>query len=213
MANFVTGTRILCSMMILFCPVFSAPFYVFYIMAGITDMIDGTIARKTNSASKDGAKFDTVADIVFIAVCLFKLIPVMDIDGCIYWWVIFLVTIKVVNIVFGYVMQRKFIAVHSMMNKVTGALLFMLPLTLYLVELRYTAMVVCLVATFAAIQEGYYIIIKKFEFCKGNSISINNKLYEMILCLEHNHFDFVCQNFVDVGADEERIIVAIDSLC
>ena len=157
MANFITGIRILCSMMQLLNPVFSIPFYAFYIVAGITDMIDGTIARKTNTASEFGAKFDTVADFVFIAVCLLKLIPVMNIDAWIYVWIIFIAIIKAVNIVSGYVMQRKFIAVHSMMNKVTGALLFVLPLTLHLIELRYTVMVVCLVATFAAIQEGHYI--------------------------------------------------------
>lgn len=157
MANFITGIRILCSMILLLCPVFSVPFYVFYIVAGITDMIDGTIARKTNTVSEFGTKFDTVADFVFIAVCLFKLIPVMDIDAWIYLWILFIAIIKVVNMVSGYVMQRKFVVVHSVMNKVTGALLFVLPLTLNLVELRYTVMVVCLVATFAAIQEGHYI--------------------------------------------------------
>ena len=157
MANFITGIRILCSMMLLLYPVFSTPFYVFYIVAGITDMIDGTIARKTNTVSEFGSKFDTVADFVFIAVCLFKLIPVMNIDAWIYFWIIFIAIIKAINVVSGYVMQRKLVAVHSIMNKVTGALLFVLPLTLHVVEFRYSAMVVCLVATFAAIQEGHYI--------------------------------------------------------
>ena len=157
MANIITGTRILCSMMLLLFPALSIPFYLFYIVAGITDMIDGTIARKTNTASEFGAKFDTVADFVFIAVCLFKLIPALDIDGWIYLWIIFIVIIKAVNIVSGYEIQRKFVVVHSMMNKVTGALLFVLPFTLPLIELKYTALVICLIATFAAIQEGHYI--------------------------------------------------------
>ena len=43
------------------------------------------------------------------------------------------------------------------MNKVTGILLFLLPLTLPVVELKYSAPLVCTVATFAAIQEGHYI--------------------------------------------------------
>ena len=37
-------------------------------------------------------------------------------------------------------------------------LLFFLPLTISFVELKYTAIVVCAVATFSAIQEGIYII-------------------------------------------------------
>jgi CDP-diacylglycerol--glycerol-3-phosphate 3-phosphatidyltransferase len=43
------------------------------------------------------------------------------------------------------------------MNKATGALLFLLPLTLPAVPLKYTAIVVCAAATFAAIQEGHFI--------------------------------------------------------
>ena len=43
------------------------------------------------------------------------------------------------------------------MNKVSGALLFALPLTFRIIELRYSAIVVCVVATFAAVQEGRYI--------------------------------------------------------
>jgi CDP-diacylglycerol--glycerol-3-phosphate 3-phosphatidyltransferase len=43
------------------------------------------------------------------------------------------------------------------MNKVTGTLLFMLPMTLAIVPLIYTGIPICSVATFAAIQEGHFI--------------------------------------------------------
>ncbi|WP_155834078.1 hypothetical protein [Butyrivibrio sp. VCD2006] len=41
------------------------------------------------------------------------------------------------------------------MNKTVGGLLFVLPLTLKIIDLRYSAVIICFVATFAAIQEGY----------------------------------------------------------
>ena len=44
------------------------------------------------------------------------------------------------------------------MNKITGLLLFLLPLTTHLWELNCIAIVVCSIATFSAIQEGFYII-------------------------------------------------------
>ena len=43
------------------------------------------------------------------------------------------------------------------MNKATGALLFLLPLTIPAVGLKYSAVFVSAVATFAAIQEGRFI--------------------------------------------------------
>ena len=55
-ANFITGSRIIFSLAMLTFPVFSAGFYFCYMMAGFTDMIDGTIARMIASfaAIKEG---------------------------------------------------------------------------------------------------------------------------------------------------------------
>ena len=50
-ANTVTGFRVLISIALLFCPVFSLAFYVLYLIAGLSDMIDGTIARRMNTVS------------------------------------------------------------------------------------------------------------------------------------------------------------------
>ena len=63
----------------------------------------------------------------------------------------------IINIVSGFIMQKRFVMLHTVMNKVTGLLLFVLPLTLPFVEIKYAAIPVCAVATFAAIQEGYFV--------------------------------------------------------
>ena len=135
--------------------------YSLYITAGFTDMIDGWVARKTNTVSAFGAKLDTVADIVFVIVCMIKLIPVIEILVWLYAWIGVIALIKIINIVSGYVVQKQFVAVHSVMNKVTGILLFLLPLTFSFIDLRYSATVVCFIATFAAVQEGHFIRTKK----------------------------------------------------
>ena len=157
MANIITSIRIICSISLLFCPALSMLFYVLYIVAGVTDMIDGIVARKTNSVSEFGSKLDTVADFVFVVTCLIKLIPVLDIETWMYIWIVIIAVIKLINIVSCYVMWKKLIAVHSVMNKVSGVLLFALPLTFRIIGLRYSVIVVCMVATFAAVQEGHYI--------------------------------------------------------
>ena len=43
------------------------------------------------------------------------------------------------------------------MNKITGLLLFLLPLTLNIIEIKYSSAIVCAVATFSAVQEGHFI--------------------------------------------------------
>ena len=79
MANAITGLRILMSVVLLLSPVFSLFFYALYLIAGLSDMADGIIARKTNTVSEFGSRFDSIADFVFVAVCLIKILPVMDI--------------------------------------------------------------------------------------------------------------------------------------
>ena len=157
MASIITGFRVLISIVLLFCPVFSPVFYMLYLIAGLSDMIDGTIARRTNTVSEFGARFDTAADFVFVVVCLIKLLPVISIPIWLCAWIAMIALIKMINIISGYIVQRKLVAVHSVMNKVTGVLLFILPLTFPIVPLKYLAIPVCAVATFSAVQEGHYI--------------------------------------------------------
>lgn len=163
LANIITCIRIACSIALLFCPVFSPVFYVLYITAGISDMIDGTVARKTGAASKFGAKFDTAADFVLVFCCLIKLIPILEIPSWLLIWIAIVALIKIINIISGYVMRKEFVAVHTAMNKVTGILLFILPLTLAFIDLKSSGAFVCAAATFAAIQEGHYIRTNRFD--------------------------------------------------
>ncbi len=145
------------SIVLLLCPVSSPAFYALYIAAGVSEMLDGFVARKADTVSILGARLDTIADFVFVVVCLIKLLPVLSIPAWLYGWIGIIALIKVMNIISGFAVQKRFVAVHSVMNKAAGALLFLLPLTIPAVPLKYSSIVVCAVATFAAIQEGHFI--------------------------------------------------------
>ena len=157
LANIVTGFRILGSILLLFFPAFSLGFYITYILCGFSDMIDGTIARKTNSQSPFGSQLDTIADLVFVAVSLCKLLPAIHLPGWLWIWGGVIAVIKISSIIWGYVSKKQFVSLHTIMNKVTGLLLFLLPLTLSFVELKYSSIAVCSIATCSAIQEAVYV--------------------------------------------------------
>ena len=80
-ANIITGSRVALGIAFLFIRLSSAWFYVLYLFCGLTDMIDGTIARKTNAVSHFGSKLDAVADFVFMAVCGVKILPLIYISA------------------------------------------------------------------------------------------------------------------------------------
>ena len=156
-ANILTGFRIAGSIILSFFPAFSPDFYITYLLCGFSDMVDGTIARKTNSISKFGSQLDTFADLVFVMVSLSKLLPVFRIPQWLWIWGGAIAIIKISNLTRGYISRKQFISLHSIMNKVTGLLLFLLPLTLSFIEINYSATAVCFIATLSAIQEGLYI--------------------------------------------------------
>ena len=161
MANILTGFRILGGILLLFIPGFSVAFYSIYLLCGFTDMIDGTVARKTGSISPFGEKLDTAADVVFVAAALIRFLPNLPVPLWLWIWGGGIAAIKISSILLGYIFRKEFAACHTILNKVTGLLLFLLPLTIPIVEFRYSSMAVCAVATVAAIQEGICIVKKE----------------------------------------------------
>lgn len=160
-ANIITGCRIVCSVLLLFLPLFSPGFYVVYLLCGFSDMIDGVVARKTKSCSSFGAKFDKVADLVFMATVCCKLLPVVDVAQWLWVWIVIIAVVKLSNIFWGLLRRKTLISVHSVLNKATGFVLFLLPLTLQFVKLTHSLTIACLLATIAAIHEGRYISWKR----------------------------------------------------
>lgn len=163
-ANIITISRILSCIYLLLCPVFSISFYIMYLFCGITDMADGIIARKTKSISELGARLDTVADSVFVAVCFVKILPLMQFPAWLWTWIVIIAIIKIGNVILGLISNKKLVSIHTILNKVTGFLLFLLPLTLSFIEPIYSSVVVCLMATLSAINELYLIRIGKEVF-------------------------------------------------
>ena len=80
MANILTGIRILCALSMLFCPALSPPFYALYVVAGLTDMIDGAVARRTHTASAFGAKLVATAStyMMYVVIAVLALIIILS---------------------------------------------------------------------------------------------------------------------------------------
>ena len=155
-ANIITGSRIVLSLSLLLIPLTSVWFYALYLLCGLSDMIDGTVARRINSASDFGARLDAVSDFVFMSVALIKFVPHLHIPVWLWIWIGIIAMIKLGNAAWGFVRTKKLISPHTVLNKVTGLLLFLLPVTISLVDLTYPLPIVCTVATVTAMHEWYY---------------------------------------------------------
>ena len=156
-ANIITGSRAVFSLPLLFIPLSSAWFTILYLFCGLTDMIDGTIARKTGAVSEFGAKLDTASDFVFTFVCVIKILPRIHIPVWLWVWIIAIALTKIFNIALVFIRKKKLISIHSVLNKTTGFTLFIMPLSLTFIKTTYSVVTVCVLATIAVMQEVYFI--------------------------------------------------------
>ena len=72
-ADFITIIRIICAVLMLIPKPLSAEFFILYALCGLSDILDGFIARKTKTTSKPGSILDSIGDIVF---CLSSFIAI-----------------------------------------------------------------------------------------------------------------------------------------
>ena len=160
--NAISALRFLGAFCLLFFEVNSV-FWIFYFICGLSDMADGYLARKLGCESKVGALLDSLADLAFVICCGFKLIPALAFPKWLWIWGGVIVVTKVTNQISALVMYKKCIFPHTIANKVTGVLLFVgVPLTVFL-ESIVPMVIVAVVATFAAVQEGHFIRMKRFQ--------------------------------------------------
>ena len=147
--------RIAGSIGLLFCEVTGWPFWVLYALCGISDMVDGSLARRLHAESKTGVVLDSVADIIFVVCCAARLVPVVEIPVWLWIWAGVIVLFKIVNQVSALVVCRRFCFVHTWANKLTGLLLFLMVPTVFWSVIPIA--IVAAIATFAAAQEGHVI--------------------------------------------------------
>ena len=156
-ANIITGSRMLFGLLLLWIPLSSAWFYILYLFCGFTDMIDGAVARKTGAVSQFGARLDTASDFVFLLACGVKILPRMCLPIWLWGWIALIALIKILNITLVFIRKKKLISIHSVLNKITGFALFLLPFTLTFVPISHSVATICILATVATVQEVCFI--------------------------------------------------------
>lgn len=152
--NIITFCRIvLCVPLYIVSPL-SPMFAVIYAACGLSDILDGFIARKTGASSKFGAVLDSIADFIVVCVILIKLIPLVELPHGILTWIAGIALIRLTSLAVGYYKYHAFAFLHTYANKATGILLFSFPLAYSVFgtasELIY---IICAVAGISAVEE------------------------------------------------------------
>ncbi len=127
--NCISFLRLLGTLTLVFLEPMSLAFYIVYSVTGVTDVLDGFIARLTHTTSKFGAKLDSTADILFYSVMGLKIMPVLIkvIPWQLWAYVGVVVIIRLAAYTVGAIRYRQFVSLHTILNKLTGLGVFGIP--------------------------------------------------------------------------------------
>ena len=155
--DLLSMSRIVLCLPLLLVDAMTVPFWVLYLIAGITDMLDGFLARRWGVKSKFGARLDSLADFVFVLIVGSKLFPWLKLPATLWMMIGLIALVKMVNAICSYVVKHKIEFQHTKVNKLTGFLLFIGMMTVGQSYFIPVAWVIACIALFAAIQEGHII--------------------------------------------------------
>ena len=153
LANAITGVRILFALL-LCLP--ETPFLPLYVAGGISDLLDGPVARKTGSVSRRGALLDSVADFGFLLAALLRLLPLLRFPAWLWIWAGGIAAVRCLSLLAGMVRYRRCSLLHTNANRATGVLLFCLPLF----PSPAMAGIVCAAASLSALEELAIMILR-----------------------------------------------------
>ena len=155
-ADSITLVRIAASALLLVLPWRCAAFFAVFTVAGLSDALDGWVARKMGTASDFGARLDSAADLVFFAVLLVRLLPELwpVMPGMLRGAVGVVALVRLAAYAAA-LRHGRFVALHTRLNKLTGAAVFLLPYVLPGPAALAYSWAVCALALAAALQEGF----------------------------------------------------------
>ena len=151
--NILSMSRIVLCLPLLLVDAMTMPFWTLYVTAGLTDMLDGFLARRWGVESKFGARLDSLADFVFVLAVGYKLFPWLKLPTALWMMIGLIALVKMINAISSFVVKHRIEFLHTTANKLTGFLLFIGMMAIgqsYFVPVAWA--IVC-IAFFAAIQE------------------------------------------------------------
>jgi len=151
--NIISAVRIVGSFALFLTTPLSGAFIAIYALCGLSDMLDGYIARRFGCVSETGAVLDSVSDAIFIAVLAIIFIPIIHWQPWMLIWMAVIVLIRCASLVIGFKKFQALAFLHTYANKITGLVLFGFPFLLILGGLSMTVITLCVIATVSATEE------------------------------------------------------------
>ena len=128
LANGITIVRIILAPFLLAMRPLEAAYILIYIICGVSDILDGYVARKMHTTSKMGSKLDSIADFVMMVIVSITLYQIIEWTDFIIAWILIIGLDRIVSLVMVFIKFKELAMLHTYSNKLTGFILFITPL-------------------------------------------------------------------------------------
>ena len=130
-------------------------FFLLYTLIGMSDILDGWLARRWHCTTFFGAQLDGAADLIAFGVIGWKIWPFLHFPIWLWGLLVCIVCVRIGNMVCAYLSKNTNIFQHTLLNRLTGLLLF---ISIYLIEnalFQWLAAGIAILALLAALQESF----------------------------------------------------------
>ncbi len=176
--NIITLVRIAGTIALVFIAPFTLVFYIIWTVCGVSDVLDGTVARILRKESKLGARLDSIADIMFYLLMLFKILPTL-IEKLPQWIWIIVAAIAATRIgayLTAIIKFRRFSSLHSYLNKISAFLLFLVPYFISRQWFWIYCVVLCGIGLTSSVEELLiHILSKEYQESRQTIIGLKKK--------------------------------------
>ena len=141
----------------------SAAFLIIYGVCGVSDAIDGFVARRTNCVTPFGKKLDSASDLIFYLTMAFRMfMPLKEALHPIVFWTVFgLMGYRLLVYIIAAIKYKVFLSSHTYFNKATGLVVFLLPYFIGFEKFFFWYSIVgCVIAGFSISYDLFTVLFK-----------------------------------------------------
>ena len=160
--NYLTILRIILTLALPFVVYQNWIFVALFLLCGLTDVLDGYVARKFDCKTTLGAQLDSIADtILFITLtgCIFLMMG--DKLNRYLIWLLAIIAVRVANVLIAYVKYNCFLMIHTLANKATGMCIYIVVLLYQIYPVNVIVYIALAFALLSALEETLIHITQK----------------------------------------------------
>lgn len=151
-ANLITCVRIVLAPVLLSFTAVTKTYLILLTVCGLSDLLDGIVARATKTVSTLGSFLDTVGDVLLYSSAVKLFVLQQPKTFAFLWWMIAAMLMHLCASVIGKMRFQKMYFIHNAASKVWGVMMFLLPFAIFFRASEYWLMGICLAASCSAVD-------------------------------------------------------------